>query len=473
MTTFPTKGFNFNNLNITQKTKKWQPAEWDTQDLIQTWCVPHSGLASQNKKNTQNEKRKTKKYIYYHNIKSKQKTKKWQPAEWDTQDLIQTWCVPHSRLARQKQKNIQNEKMKIKEYFTKVTLVRNNKFRKIQKNDKTKTKKWQPAEWDTQDLIQTWCVPLSGLARPNKKNKQNEKIENTKECYKVTLVDKDDRSNTMKSVKIKTKKCQPAEWDTQDLIQTWCVPHSGLARQNKKNKLNEKNNKKVSMLLKIQLKGRICREYQSHRKNNKKTKIENGNGRRNALKIVQWNLGSKRWENKLEDIKQLIEDFNPDIVSISEANLHCEVEDYKTVIPGYTAVLPNTMLVMGYCRIVMLVREDINFKLEIDYMDSVSASIWISLPRRGQKKIMVGAIYREQHLLRVGTPNNTDDPSEQERRWKNILEQWKRASIGNECYLVGDINLDHLKWETPEYRHKKMIENTKLVIETEGILPAS
>ena len=131
-------------------------------------------------------------------------------------------------------------------------------------------------------------------------------------------------------------------------------------------------------------------------------------------------------------------------------------------------VLPDTMVVMKYCRLVMLIKEEINFKLEREYMDSVTASVWVSLPRRGQKKIMVGAIYREQHLLRVGIPNNTDEPREQESRWKIILDQWKRASRGTECYVVGDLNLDFLKWENPEFRHKKMIENTKTVIETEG-----
>ena len=81
---------------------------------------------------------------------------------------------------------------------------------------------------------------------------------------------------------------------------------------------------------------------------------------------------------------------------------------------------------------------------------------------------MIGAIYREQHLLRVGTPNNTDDPREQERRWRTVLEQWKRASKGNECYIVGDLNLDFLKWDDPEARNKKMVESTKLEVETAG-----
>ena len=101
-----------------------------------------------------------------------------------------------------------------------------------------------------------------------------------------------------------------------------------------------------------------------------------------ALKFVQWNLGSKRWENKIGTIKHLIEDFDPDIISISEANLFTEVEDYRRVIPGYRLILTNTMDEMKYCRLALLIKEEINFKLETEFMDSVTASIWICLPRK-------------------------------------------------------------------------------------------
>ena len=96
---------------------------------------------------------------------------------------------------------------------------------------KIKTKKCQPAEGDTQDLIQTWCVPLRGLARPTKKNKQNEKNKTKKNSIKVTLAENDDT----KVKKNKTKKCQPAEGDTQDLIQTLVCPsqRAGTPKQKK------------------------------------------------------------------------------------------------------------------------------------------------------------------------------------------------------------------------------------------------
>ena len=204
----------------------------------------------------------------------------------------------------------------------------------------------------------------------------------------------DELEKSLKTIKIKTKKCQPAAWDAQDLIQTWCVPHSRLTRQKKikikkkkKKKLNEKNKNEKTLLLKIQLKRRNRASYQSHKERNKSKKIENGNGRmKKALKIVQWNLGAKRWENKIGTMKHLIDDFDPDLICISEANLFTEVEDHLRVIPGYKLILTDTMEAMKYCRLALLIKDEISFKVETEYMDKVTASIWISIPRKGQKK---------------------------------------------------------------------------------------
>ena len=58
----------------------------------------------------------------------------------------------------------------------------------------------------------------------------------------------------IKVVLTKTKKCQPDAGDRPDLIQTEHVPSTGLARQNNKNKLNEKyKNKKSNYLQNVTL----------------------------------------------------------------------------------------------------------------------------------------------------------------------------------------------------------------------------
>ena len=166
------------------------------------------------------------------------KTKKCQPAARDTLDLIQTSCVPDRGLARNTNKNKPNEKMinKSTRNSQDVTLVENKKLTKIfsQSKNKKKEKKCQPAARDTPDLIQTECVPDRGLARHTKKNKLNakKKIENSRNITDVTLVEAGKLTKLFSLSKIKkTLKWQPAARDTPDLIQTECVPDSGLARQ--------------------------------------------------------------------------------------------------------------------------------------------------------------------------------------------------------------------------------------------------
>ena len=111
---------------------------------------------------------------------------------------------------------------------------------------KIKTKKCQLTAGDTPDLIKTECVPNSELTHPNKKITEHKNYKN----YKIHWFSKKplkclrqngNMINTFSSIStltIKTKKCQPTVGDTPDLIQTECVPDSGLAHQ--KSKLKSK-----------------------------------------------------------------------------------------------------------------------------------------------------------------------------------------------------------------------------------------
>ena len=48
------------------------------------------------------------------------------------------------------------------------------------------------------------------------------------------------------------------------------------------------------------------------------------------------------------------------------------------------------------------------------------------------------------------------------------MNSWKAAARGHKCVLIGDINLDNLKWNDPEARHVKMVDIVKNTIETIG-----
>ena len=53
-------------------------------------------------------------------------------------------------------------------------------------------------------------------------------------------------------------------------------------------------------------------------------------------------------------------------------------------------------------------------------------------------------------------------------QYGTVQYSWKQAARGNICTLIGDTNLDYLRWSTPEDRISRMVENTREEIEVEG-----
>ena len=128
---------------------------------------------------------------------------------------------------------------------------------------------------------------------------------------------------------------------------------------------------------------------------NKKTKITNGNGRK-SLKILHWNMGSRKWRNKIEDIRQIIVEENPDIYIITEANLEIDTPTEERNVEGYREIQPLTMKVRGISRITALVKEEMDIEIKEDWMDDETSSIWMLVKRAGKKKLAIGAIYRSK-----------------------------------------------------------------------------
>ena len=127
---------------------------------------------------------------------------------------------------------------------------------------------------------------------------------------------------------------------------------------------------------------------------NKKVKSRNGNGGiQKSVRLVNWNLGPRKWINKTEDIEHMTLDYQPDIAIISEANLWPSIEDYEAIIPGYQMIMTKDYQ-LGFCScLVVLIKEGLEHLVLEKAMDPDIASIWIKLPCRGTKPIITGAIY--------------------------------------------------------------------------------
>ena len=205
------------------------------------------------------------------------------------------------------------------------------------------------------------------------------------------------------------------------------------------------------------------------KKQNKAVKMYNGNGVK-SLKVVHWNMGSCHWIRKIAEIQILLMDTKPDITIISEANIFAENQDYEIHIPGYNLIQPKSMVSSGYSRLAVLVKEGVQVQTLEQYMDEEIASVWLKISSKGTKKIHLGAIYRQHKLIKQGTPNLSGDINLQVNRWKKFVSQWKAASNRVDTIVMGDINLDFNKLETPDYQHEEMTEILKNEIETLGFI---
>ena len=197
----------------------------------------------------------------------------------------------------------------------------------------------------------------------------------------------------------------------------------------------------------------------SRKRRNKSIKIIKGN-RKSNYKILHWNLGARYWQNKLEDIEVLLNQYKPDLCLISEANLWRGLEPDKMEIGGHTLIFPKTMQTQDHARIILIVT-----KLE-ELMDDSMASIWVRIGNPGKNSIKIGGVYREHLIL---GENNTEMTRQehkfrQEQRWRMSLKRWKTASMKQNCVVIGDFNLDHIKWDSPETHHEIMVQDMKWVV---------
>ena len=142
---------------------------------------------------------------------------------------------------------------------------------------------------------------------------------------------------------------------------------------------------------------------------------------------------------------------------------------FESQIQGYNITLPKTVTVNGTARLVMLTRESLDFELKDDLMNDIFTSIWVRISRPGMKSLLICGLYREHQYLNQDTDWSLQ-PLEQSKRWSNFLSKVEIARISSSCHIIGDFNLDHLRWNLPDHLHLQMINDTKYILESSGFV---
>ena len=177
-----------------------------------------------------------------------------------------------------------------------------------------------------------------------------------------------------------------------------------------------------------------------------------GNKSSKGIKLCHWNAGSAHLENKISEIEKLISDYNPHLLGISESNLfknhcmdNCRIKDYDLIT---SMTLNNEAL--QYSRVVVYKHNSLVVKVREDLMSDKFSSIWLEVGFPGKSKILVCNAYREWQYL-AQSDHSSLDISEQLARWILFLEQWEKAlETGKECIVMGDFNLDFLKFNSSD-----------------------
>ena len=181
---------------------------------------------------------------------------------------------------------------------------------------------------------------------------------------------------------------------------------------------------------------------------NYQSRYTNGNRKCQGIKISAWNKGGGFLQNKMPEIKNIVNGLHPHILGISEANLKHNHDQNLVQLEDYilhtcpTITNPN----LHTSRVVVYTHKSLVVKLRPDLMCDSYSSIWMEVGLPRCKKFIVGQTYREWQLL-----NQADKSSltvaEQLSRWTTFLGQWERAlNTGLEVHVLGDMNINHLNW---------------------------
>ena len=160
-------------------------------------------------------------------------------------------------------------------------------------------------------------------------------------------------------------------------------------------KYNSKNHLKALIIFWILLGPLGISGYSLYIKENlnKSNHIKNGNIQkaRSNFRLLHWNKGNSSLDNKINDICSTIQDFNPDIFSISEANLKIgstiSFKDYKIEFNRLHTHSTQS-------RSIVLINNRIPYTRRYDLETPLISFIWLEVPINKNNKLLLCSYYR-------------------------------------------------------------------------------
>ena len=183
----------------------------------------------------------------------------------------------------------------------------------------------------------------------------------------------------------------------------------------------------------------------------------NGNKNSNPRGVKNSHLNIRSLGRKVFEVKNIVKQHSQHILGISEAELRKNENQFDEAtlkVPGYTVLFPKSWTLHGYARVIVYVKNTLEYQQLFDLEDDDVQSIWIRAGFKNSKKVYYCHGYRE-HTTVDGNSINA-----QKRNLTSFLTQWEEAASHgnpaepNEVHVCADMNLDCLggKWLQPDYQ---------------------
>ena len=172
--------------------------------------------------------------------------------------------------------------------------------------------------------------------------------------------------------------------------------------------------------------------------------------------ILNAHLNIRSLNNKVREVKTIIKEHKPNILGLSESELkkvNGVFNEEKLKIPGYKLLFPKSWDTKGYARVVVYVKNSLEFEQIHDLENEEVQSIWIRGGYKNGRKIYFCHGYREHKNCLGGSLNSQKSNLEAfVSQWETAAEHGNSQEV-NEVHICGDMNLDSLegRWLQPDY----------------------
>ena len=175
-------------------------------------------------------------------------------------------------------------------------------------------------------------------------------------------------------------------------------------------------------------------------------------GNKQRKGILNFHLNIRSLKNKVNEVENIVKNEMPHIFGVSEAELdksNATENDLK--IPGYKILFPKSWHSHGYARVVVYIKNNLNYEQVEALEDSSFQSIWLKYNQKNGSPIYFCHAYRE-HLQEFTMSYQKSKLEMFLKQWENALELNHPHEV-NEVHVCLDMNLDSYKekWLQSDY----------------------